>query len=253
MVFARLIPTVSLKDGHIIKTKRFDEYRNVGSPKTMGKVYDSQDVDELVFVDICATQESREPDWANIKVFADECSMPLTIGGGINKLEYIRKLLQLGADKVLINSHAVRHPEFVTEASNAFGSQCIIASIDAKLNGKGEYEVAITGGHEMTGLGVTQWAQELERRGAGEILITSIDRDGTMEGYDLKLIKSVVDAVGIPVIANGGAGLLHDLIEVIRETNCSAAACASIFAFTDNKPIKVKTFMQDHGIKIRPI
>ena len=253
MAFTRLIPTLSLKDGRIIKTIRFDEYRDIGAPRTMGKVFDSQDVDELIFMDISASQERRDPDWENIQAFAEECAMPLTIGGGIRQLEHIRKLLQVGADKITINTHAVENPTFITEAANGFGSQCIVVAIDAKQYAAGQYEVLVNGGHDSTGLDVVAWAKTVEERGAGEILITSIDRDGTMEGYDLDLINSVASAVNIPVIANGGAGLLYDLIEVVRETNASAIACSSIFAFTDNKPIKAKAFMQDHGLNVRPI
>lgn len=253
MSFIRLIPTLTLKDGRIIKTVRFDEYVDIGNPITMGKVFDSQDVDELVFLDISASQEAREPDWNNIQGLAEECAMPLTIGGGISSLEHIRKLLQIGADKISINTIAAQHPDFIRKASEMFGSQCIVVSIDVTQYAGGQYEVLINGGYDKTGLGVIDWARQVEAQGAGEILLTSIDRDGTMEGYDIELINLVADAVSIPVIANGGAGLLYDLIEVVEKTNASAAACSSIFAFTDNKPIKVKSFMQYKGLNVRPI
>jgi cyclase len=251
--FVRLIPTLALKNGRIIKTVRFDEFRDVGHPKTMGKVFDSQDVDELILSDITASQERREPDWENIKLFAEECAMPLTIGGGIRSTEHIRKLLQIGADKVTVNSVAVTDPAFVTRASAMFGSQCIVVSIDAVARKPGGYEVMIEGGATPTGLDPVDWAKECEKLGAGEILITSIDRDGTMQGYDLALIDAVASAVSIPVIANGGAGLLVDLIDAATKTHASAIACSSLFHFSDNKPIKAKAFLQDHGISVRPI
>ena len=253
MAFVRLIPTLTLKDDRIVKTIQFDQYRDVGHPRTMGKVFDSQDVDELIFVDMTASQEGREPDWENILVFADECAMPLTIGGGVFRLEQIRRLLQIGADKITVNTAAVRRPEFVTEAAETFGSQCIVVSIDAKRVASGGYEVMMDGGYESTGLDPVDWARECERRGAGEILITSIDRDGTMEGYDLELVKAIVKSVDIPVIASGGAGLLSDLIDVVETAGASAAACSSLFHFSDNKPIKAKAFMQDHHLNVRPI
>lgn len=253
MAYTRLIPTLSLKDGRLIKTVGFDAYRDVGDPRTTGKVFDSQDVDELILCDITASQENREPDWDNIEKFAEECAMPLTVGGGISDLEHIKRLLRVGADKVTINSHAVARPEFITESSSVFGSQCIVVSIDAKKSSNGGYEVLTEGGYEPTGRDPVSWAKECEERGAGEILITSIERDGTMEGYDLELVKQVSDAVGIPVIANGGAGLLVDLLDAVKIGNASAVACSSIFAFTDNKPIKVKAFMYDHGLDVRPI
>lgn len=253
MSFVRLIPTLALKDGRIIKTVRFDEFRDVGHPKTMGKVFDSQDVDELIFTDITASQEGREPDWESIRLFAEECAMPLTIGGGVKSVEHIRKLLQIGADKVTINSAAVKDPTFVTRASTMFGSQCIVISIDAAARRQGAYEVMIEGGATATGRDPVGWAKECEKLGAGEILITSIDRDGTMQGYDLELIGMVANAVTIPVIANGGAGLLVDLIDAATKTGASAVACSSLFHFSDNKPIKAKAFLQDHGISVRPI
>ncbi len=253
MSFTRLIPTLTLKDGRVVKTIRFDEYRDIGSPRTMGKVFDSQDVDELVLVDMTASQEGREPDWEAIQAFAEECAMPLTIGGGIRDVEIIRRLLRIGADKVVINSSAVRNPGLISEAANIFGAQCIVVAIDAKQISPEHHEVFIDGGYEPTGLDVLDWARRVEELGAGEIMLTSIDRDGTMEGYDLPLIRKVAEAVNLPVIASGGAGLLYDLLAGVREGRASAVACSSIFAFTDNKPIKAKAFMQDHGLAVRPI
>lgn len=253
MSFVRLIPTLSLKDGRIIKTIGFDRYRDVGHPATMGKVYDSQDVDELIFSDITATQEDRDPDWHNLKLFAEQCNMPLTMGGGIKSVEHINRYLSLGADKITINSFAIESPQFIQEAASMFGSQCIVVSIDCKKDADGSYEVMSCGGVKKTGFSPIDWAATCVEFGAGEILLTSIDRDGTMEGYDITLIKAVCDAVRVPVIANGGAGLLFDLIDVVAKTSASAVACSSIFSFTDNKPVKAKAFMDDNGVAIRPL
>ena len=253
MSFVRLIPVLTLKDGRIIKTVGFDQYRDIGHPKTMGKVFDSQDVDELIFLDITASQEKREPDWDNITQFTEECVMPLTVGGGISRVEHIRKLLQIGADKVTVNTTAVRNPEFVTQAAEVFGTQCIVVSIDAKRHADGRYEVLVEGGYEPTGLDPVTFAKEIARRGAGEIMINAIDRDGTMAGYDLELIRRIADNVDVPVIACGGCGQLQDLVEAASTGRASAVACSSLFAFTDNKPIKAKAFMQTSGINVRPI
>lgn len=253
MLNVRIIPVLTLKDGRMIKTIKFDQYRDVGDPITNGKVYESQDVDELIFLDITATQENREIHFDIIESFAAECSMPLTIGGGIKSITDIRKLLQIGADKVAINSAAVRIPEFISEAAKIFGTQCIVVSIDAKVTGIGKHEVYIKGGYESTGLDPFKWAKRAEELGAGEILLTSIDRDGTMEGYDLDLIRGVSEAVKIPVIALGGVGTLQDIAEGIQIGHASAVACSSIFNFTDNKPIKAKAYLKEAGVQVRPL
>lgn len=253
MLNVRIIPVLTLKDGRIIKTINFDEYRDVGDPVTNGKVYESQDVDELIFLDITASQENRKIHFGIIEDFAKECSMPLAIGGGIKNTEDIRELLKIGADKVAINTAAVRRPEFISEAAGIFGSQCIIVSIDAKMVKPRKYEVMISGGLEKTGLDPVEWALQAEKLGAGEILLNSIDRDGTMQGYDLGLIRSVVDRVSIPVIALGGVGTLQDLADGVLKAGASALACSSIFNFTDNKPIKAKAFVREAGVEVRPI
>ena len=253
MLHTRIIPVLTLKDGRIIKTVKFDEFRDIGHPATMGKVFESQDVDELIFVDISASQERREPDYKAIESFAEECTMPLTLGGGVNSINTINRLLRIGADKVVLNSSAIREPKLISEASSAFGSQCIIVAIDAKAMPNGKYQALIHGGSEPTGLDVVEWAKRAEALGAGEIFLTSIDRDGTMEGYDLALVRSVSESLRIPVIANGGCGMLIDLVDAVVEGKASAVACSSLFAFTDNKPIKAQTFMQSRGINVRPI
>lgn len=253
MAFIRLIPTLSLKNGRIIKTISFDQFRDIGHPRTMGKVFDSQDVDELIFLDITASQENREPDWENIKLLSDECNMPLTLGGGVSSIENIKKYLEIGADKVTLNTAALENPSIISEAASVFGSQCIVVSIDAKKEPDGSYQVYSKGGYEPTGRTPDEWASECAEAGAGEILITSIEQDGTLAGYDYNLINSVCNSVNVPVIGSGGCGLLYDLIEVVNKTQVSAVACSSLFAFTDNKPVKAKAFMDDNGIKIRPL
>jgi len=252
-VHTRLIPTLTLKDGRIIKTIGFDRYRDVGHPVTMGKVFDSQDVDELVFLDITASQEERPPAFHIIESFADETAMPLTIGGGVSSVSQMDQLLRIGADKVSINSAGVRDVKLLSDGARTFGTQCIVVSIDAKRIDDGKYDVMIDGGAVSTGLEPVEWAKQAEDAGAGEILLTSIDRDGTMEGYDIDLIRSVSEAVSIPVIASGGCGLLIDLVDAVKDGGCSAVACSSLFAFTDNKPIKARSFMQTYGINVRPI
>lgn len=251
-VHTRLIPTLTIKDRRVIKTVAFDTYRDIGHPVTMGKVFESQDVDELVLLDITASQEKRSPDFETIEAFAEETTMPLTIGGGVETIETIDRLLRIGADKVSINSAAVRNPSLISEGARVFGTQCIVVSIDAIKKDNGTYEVLIDGGVVETGQDPVAWAGRVEELGAGEILLTSIDRDGTMEGYDVDLIRSVSNAVSIPVIASGGCGLLIDLVEAVQKGGCSAVACASLFAFTDNKPIKARSFMQTYGINVRP-
>ncbi len=251
-VHVRLIPTLTLKDGRIIKTIEFDRYHDIGDPVSTGKVFESQDVDELVFLDITATQEGREPDFRTIEAFAEETTMPLTVGGGVQSIEHMDQLLRIGADKVSINSSAVRNPELVTNGARTFGTQCIVISIDVKKAPSG-YEVYVSGGGEATGLDANEWAKKVEQLGAGEILLTSIDRDGTMGGYDLDLIRQIAESVRIPVIASGGCGTLSDLTDGVSIGRASAVAAASLFAFTDNKPMKAKSYMQVQGINVRPI
>jgi imidazole glycerol-phosphate synthase subunit HisF len=249
----RLIPTLTLKDGRIIKTVGFDRYRDVGDPVTMGKVFESQDVDELAFLDIAASQERREPHYDLVHAFAEETTMPLAVGGGVASVAHMDRLLRLGADKIVINSGAIRRPELIADGAKAFGSQCIVVSIDAARRATGGFEVLIDGGGEPTGFDPVAWARRAESLGAGEILLTSIDRDGTMEGYDLELTRAVSDAVTIPVIASGGCGLLIDLVEAVTIAGASAVACSSLFHFTDNKPIKARSFMLSQGVDVRPI
>jgi cyclase len=249
----RLIPTLLLKDGRMVKTIKFKTMRDVGDPCTAARVYDAQKVDELIFLDISASKEKRQILFDIAARAAEECFMPLTIGGGVRALEDIRQLLKVGADKVSLNTIAVEQPEFVAKAANEFGRQCVVVCVDVKKAKNGNYEVFIQGGNQPTGLDPVAWSKQAAELGAGEIMIYSVDKDGTMEGYDLDLVCQVSNAVKIPVIACGGAGTLQHLVEGIRIGNASAVAAASIFHFTDQNPIKARTYMMEAGIDVRSI
>jgi cyclase len=251
MLRTRLIPTLLLKEGRMVKTKQFDQLRDVGHPVKAAKVYDAQNVDELIFLDITASQEERRTLFEVIEAVTEESFMPFTAGGGLRSTQDIRDLLNAGADKVSLNTEAVRRPEFISEAAERFGNQCIVVSIDARLTSYKKYEVFINSGAESTGLDPVEWAIRAVELGAGEILITSIDREGTMQGYDLDLIRAVVDAVPVPVIANGGAGTPQHFVDAIKEGGAHAVAAASIFHFTDQSPIKSRAYMQRAGLIVR--
>ncbi len=246
MLKKRIIPTLLLKNGRVVKTIRFTDERDTGYPVTAASVYDGQRVDELMILDIEASAEDRKTLLGVIEEMSEECFMPLCVGGGIRSAEDIRTILKSGADKVAINTAAVEVEGLIEEVSRIFGSSTIVASIDVKEN-----EVYIRGGSEPTGLNPVKWAQELEERGAGEIFLTSIDRDGVMEGMDIPLIRSVVDAVTIPVIASGGVGTLAHLREALVEGGASAVSAASIFHFTDQSPIKARKYLVDHKVNVR--
>lgn len=245
------MPTLLYKDLGLVKGKSFDSWRRVGSLMQAIKVYNMREVDELIFLDITASNNLREPDYELVKDFAYECFMPLTIGGGISNIEHVRKLLKIGADKVSINSAAVLRPELIKEISNEFGSQCVIISIDAKKTKNDFYEVFTHSGSKATGLNAIEWAKTVEKYCAGEILITSIDNDGSMNGYDLELIKSITSEVNIPVIASGGAGNYNDMLEAISIAKASAVAAASIFHFTEQTPLEAKKYLSQNGIPTR--
>ncbi|MFP4321389.1 MAG: glycosyl amidation-associated protein WbuZ [Anaerolineales bacterium] len=251
MLRTRLIPTLLLKEGRMVKTVRFDQLRDVGHPVKAAMVYDAQGVDELVFLDITASREKRAMLYDVIRQVTEESFMPFTAGGGLRSTEDIRELLNAGADKVTLNTEAVRRPEFITEAAQRFGNQCIIVSIDVREIRHGKYDVCIEGGQTPTGHDPVSWAQEAVARGAGEIMLTSIDRDGTMTGYDLKLIAQVSAAVSVPVIASGGAGTPQHLVEAITQGGAHAAAAASMFHFTDQSPIKSRAYMRRAGLNVR--
>lgn len=251
MIKTRVIPTLLYKDYTLVKGVKFDSWRRVGSLLQAIKVYSLREVDELIFLDISATPKDRSPDFNLVDDFADECFIPLVVGGGIRSVEDVKNLLRCGADKVCINSRAVTDPGVIETASKKFGSQCIVVSIDAKTVSDGKYAAVINSGKEVTNITPVDLARQVEKLGAGEILLTSVDRDGTMEGYDLGLIKSVTEAVTIPVIASGGVGNFNHMFEALSLAHASAVAAASIYHFTQMTPLEAKYFLKDRGIKVR--
>jgi cyclase len=249
----RVIPTLLWKEFGLVKGVGFDSWRRVGTMMPAIKVYNTRQVDELIVLDIAATFEGRVPDYESINEFSAECFVPLTVGGGVRNLDDIKNSLRAGADKVSINSAAYDNPHIIREAADKFGSQCIVVSIDARKTAGESFECCSHCGTRPTGKPVDSWAQEVEQLGAGEILLTSIERDGTMQGYDLDLIKRVTRNAGIPVIASGGAGSYQDMYEAISVANCSAVAAASIFHFTQQTPLEAKQYLSSKGIPVRGI
>lgn len=247
----RVMPTLLYKDVGLVKGIGFDSWRRVGSAMQAVKVYNMRGVDELVFLDITATRDQRPPDFQTIDELADECFMPLAVGGGIRSIQDVRRLLQVGADKVVINTAAVENPDLIREVADQFGSQCAVVSIDARPRPAGGYEAYIRSGTAPTGRDPVELAASSEKLGAGEIIITSIPNDGTMKGYDIELIKQVSRAVSVPVIASGGAGNYDHMAQAITEGNASAVAAASIFHFTQQTPLEAKMHLRNRGIKVR--
>jgi len=245
------MPTLLFKNFGLVKGVRFDSWRPIGSVMQAIKVYNMREVDELVFLDISATSEGRPPDFETVDEIADECFIPLTVGGGVRTIDDVGRLLQVGADKVAINTAAIQAPDLIRLVADTYGSQCAIASIDAKKLPNGQYEVFTHSGTQATGKDPVTVAREVEVLGAGEILLTSIDRDGTMTGYDVKLIRDVSDAVSIPVIASGGAGNYEHMASAIIQGKASAVAAASIFHFTQQTPLEAKRFLRERGINVR--
>lgn len=235
---------------HIVKTIKFGEMRTLGNPVQYAKVYDSRNVDELIFIDLAATEENRKIDLELIRNLMLECFMPITIGGGIKNIQDIADLLKTGADKVCINTAAIENPEFITQAARVFGSQCIVVSIDAKKIGKDHY-VFKNRSKENTKIKAADWAKKMEKAGAGEIFLTSIDRDGMMGGYDLELIKMVKSSISIPLIACGGAGKRQDIIDAVKIGGADAVSLASMFHYTGHTADSIKEHMQKAGIKVR--
>lgn len=239
----------------MVKPIRFGEggERDVGWPPTTARIYDSQDADELILLDIDAAKEGRTFLLDTLREVVENCFVPLTAGGGIRTIADIQEILRAGADKVSINTVAVNKPEFIREAAEKFGSQCIIVSIDARRHPDGTYEVFIERGKKSTSKEAAAWAKKAVELGAGEILLTSIDREGAMEGYDLELVRMVAEAVPVPVIANGGAGTRQHFVDAITQGHASAVAASSVFHFSDSNITQVKSFMRNSGMEVRPI
>lgn len=250
MLKTRIIPTLLWKGAGLVKGVAFDSWRRVGTVLPAIKVYNAREVDELVLLDITATREQREPDYESVNEYATECFVPLTVGGGVRALEHVQQLLEAGADKVAINSAAYDQPELIRQGARRFGSQCLVASVDVRRHADGRYECFRHCGQTPTGRDPVQWAQQLEALGAGEILLTRVERDGTFEGYDCELIQRVSQAVNIPVIASGGAGHYAHLLAALH-AGASAVAAASMFHFTEQTPKEAKAYLASHGIRVR--
>ncbi|MBT8551995.1 imidazole glycerol phosphate synthase subunit HisF [Polynucleobacter paneuropaeus] len=251
MLKVRVIPTLLFKQFGLVKGQKFNSWRRVGPLLPAIKVYNQRDVDELILVDILAHHDDGEPDIESIRELGQDCFVPLTVGGGIKDVGQVQALLRSGADKISINTAPFDHPNIINEIASRHGSQCVVASVDVHVTHQGKWEAFSHAGQRPTGRDVIDWVRELEDRGAGEILITSIDRDGTMSGYDLALVEKVVSAVKIPVIASGGAGSYEHMIDVVLNAGASAVAAASIFHFTELTPQGAKLAMSNRGIPIR--
>lgn len=250
MLKVRVIPTLLWKNFGLVKGVGFDSWRRVGPVLPAVRVYNQREVDELILVDITLHDSGEDPDYESLTDFGQDCFVPLTVGGGVANIEQVRRLLRAGADKVAVNTAAYRTPALVNEIAARFGVQCVIASIDVRAEAEG-WRCYSNAGSAPTGRDVVDWARELEDRGAGEILLTSIDRDGSMQGYDLPLIEAVTSAVKIPVIASGGAGNYQDMVAAVQQAGASAVAAASIFHFTEQTPAGAKAALAEAGIAIR--
>lgn len=253
MLTTRVIPCLDVKDGRVVKGVNFVDLVDAGDPVVQARLYDREGADELCFLDITASSDNRDTLYDVVARTAEECFMPLTVGGGVRRVEDIRKLLLAGADKVSIMTAAVKTPEFVREAAEKFGAQCIVVALDAKQTGPGKYEIFTHGGRQPTGLDAVDWARRMAAYGAGEILLTSMDRDGTKQGFNLDLTRAIADAVPIPVIASGGVGSLQHFVEGVTLGHASAVLAASVFHFGTFRIAEVKHHMSAAGLAVRPI
>jgi len=251
MLKVRVIPCLDVKDGRVVKGVNFVDLVDAGDPVEQAALYDAEGADELCFLDITASHEDRATIFDVVGRTAARCFMPLTVGGGVRTVDDIRRLLLAGADKVSINTAAVKNPEFVREAATKFGSQCITVAVDAKQTAPGRFEIFTHGGREATGLDAVAWAQRMAEYGAGEILLTSMDRDGTKQGFDLGLTRAISDAVPVPVIASGGVGTLDHLVEGVLQGHASAVLAASIFHFGTYRIAEAKAALAAAGVPVR--
>ncbi len=251
MLTARVIPCLDVHAGRVVKGVNFVNLKDAGDPVEQARIYDAAGADELCFLDITATHEGRDTIYDVVSRTADVCFMPVTVGGGVREVDDFKKLLRCGADKVSVNSSAVTDPDLISRAADKFGSQCVVLAIDARLNDKGFFEVFTRGGRQPTGIDAISWAIDAEQRGAGEILLTSMDGDGTKDGFDIPLTRAVSDAVGIPVIASGGAGKPEHFADAITQGHASAVLAASVFHFGQFSIDDAKSAMQAANVPVR--
>ena len=251
MLAKRIIPCLDVRDGRVVKGVNFVNIRDAGDPVELARYYSDQGADEIVFLDITATHEARKTVAHVVERTAEQVFVPLTVGGGIRTLDDFRELLRAGADKISVNSAAVARPQLITEAAERFGSQCVVLAVDARSRGDGTWEVVVAGGRRPTGLDLLEWVKKGEALGAGEILLTSMDADGTKAGFDLPMTRAVTEAVGVPVIASGGCGGLSHFAEVFEETGCDAALAASLFHFGELTVPQVKDYLRARSIPVR--
>ncbi len=253
MLAKRIIPCLDVKDGRVVKGINFLQLRDAGDPVEQARIYDAEGADELVFLDITATHEGRNIMLDVVRAVADSVFIPFTVGGGLRTVEDMRAMLQAGADKVSINSAAVAQPDLISAGAEQFGSQCIVVAIDARRRSEGGWEVYTHGGRKPTGIDAIAWAQEAVGRGAGEILLTSMDRDGTAAGYDIELLREVADAAHVPIIASGGAGLPEHFFEALTNGGADAALAATLFHYKQLTVPDLKRFLLERGLPIRPV
>jgi len=251
MLKVRIIPCLDVKDGRVVKGVRFSELRDAGNPVEIARLYDASGADELCFLDISASHEHRSILLDVVGATAEQCFMPLTVGGGVRTTDDIRKLLRAGADKVSINTAAVDRPDFIREAAERFGSQCIVVAIDAKAVRPAEWQIFTHGGRRPTGIDAVAFARQAATLGAGEILLTSMDRDGTKAGFDIAMTRAVADAVPVPVIASGGVGTLDHLVEGVSRGHAAAVLAASIFHYGEVSIMEAKKYLAAHGLAVR--
>jgi cyclase len=240
MLVRRIIPCLDIKEGRVVKGVRFVNLADAGDPVELARRYENEGADELVFLDITATVEGRNATLAVVRAVAAELTIPFAVGGGVRTVEDINNLLRAGCDKVSVNSAALRNPELIGEAAHRFGAQCIVVALDVRTNPDGSFEVVVDGGRTPTGRDAIEWAREAERRGAGELLVTSIDRDGTREGFDLPLLRALRDAVDLPIIASGGAGTIAHFVDVFEQAGSDAALAATLFHYGELEIVDVK-------------
>lgn len=251
MITKRIIACMDIKNGRVVKGTNFTQLKDAGDPVELGKLYSDQGADELVFLDIMATVENRDTFYKLVEKIAKNINIPFTVGGGIKTIDDIRNSLNAGADKVSIGSAAVTNPDFVKEASETFGNQCIVISVDPKKRPDGSWEIYIKGGREATGLDAIKFVKQMEKLGAGELLVNSLDRDGMKSGYDITLLKAVSNAVNIPVIASSGAGKKEDFYQAFTQSGCDAALAASLFHYGEIEISELKEYLREEGVAIR--